>query len=117
MGGDYNVISRDHDPAWSQFLGFEFEFMDRLATLGLIDAHRIKSDTQEHTWVGRTGDGYRYDYFHVGGELANRIAHHEYLHETRGRLTDHSAATLTLKLEESRIHLLDPADENQDTLF
>ena len=43
-------------------------------------------------WVGRTGDGYRYDYFHVGRELADRIAGCGYLHETREqRLTDHAA--------------------------
>ena len=51
----------------------------------------------------RTGDGYRYDYFHVGRELAECIPGWAYLHETREqRLTDHAAVTLTLAVDSAK---------------
>lgn len=51
---------------------------------GLVDAYeRCSPDEQAYSWIGRTGDGYRYDYFHVGQDLAERIRVCAYLHETR----------------------------------
>lgn len=102
IGGDYNVISRRHIPQYPQFMPFELDFLDELERLGLVDAHEHSaSGTQVHTWVGRTADGYRYDYFHVGAGLAGRIRNLEHLHEVRGAgaLTDHSAVTLGLQLD------------------
>ena len=43
---------------------------------------------------------YRYDYFHVGRALTERITTCAYLHETRDqRLTDHAAVALRLQLD------------------
>ena len=82
------------------FLPFEFDLLDELERHGFVDAHaRSAPGVQAHSWIGRTGDGYRYDYFHVGRELAGSMAGCEYLHQTRlQRLTDHAAVTLELEV-------------------
>jgi exodeoxyribonuclease-3 len=118
MGGDYNVIARSHRPVYPGFLPLEFDLLEQLATYGLVDAHEhCSSGEQMYSWVGRTGDGYRYDYFHVGRELVPAIAGCAYLHETRERLTDHAAVTLTLStVAAGRIPVTDPAAEIS-TLF
>ena len=101
LGGDYNVISRTHQPLHAGFLPFEFGLLEQLEAHGLVDAHqRCAPNEQAYSWIGRTGDGYRYDYFHVGRALAARIQTCAYLHETRERkLTDHAAVTLSLAID------------------
>jgi exodeoxyribonuclease-3 len=101
IGGDYNVIARDHRPLHPGFLPFEFGLLEALEPHGFVDAYqRCEPGVQAHSWIGRTGDGYRYDYFHVGRELSGRIRGCTYLHETREqRLTDHAAVTLGLGVE------------------
>ena len=100
LGGDYNVITRDHQPPYPGFLPFEYQMLDALEGHGLIDAHQHCSPgVQAHSWIGRSGNGYRFDYFHVGAMLTGRIAACSYLHEPREhKLTDHAATTLTLDL-------------------
>ncbi|MFC7728258.1 hypothetical protein [Actinomadura keratinilytica] len=39
LGGDYNVIGRDHRPAHTGFLPFEYGMPDSLRASGLVDAH------------------------------------------------------------------------------
>jgi exodeoxyribonuclease-3 len=104
LGGDFNVISRAHRPIYRGFLDFEYDFLDQIDALGLADAHhRYAPGEQVHSWVGRTGDGYRYDYLHTGSSLAGRVTHSAYLHETRQlRLTDHAAVTLGLDIPAPR---------------
>jgi exodeoxyribonuclease-3 len=111
LGGDYNVITRDHQPPYRGFLPFEYEMLDRLEGHGLVDAHRRCSpDVQAHSWIGRSGNGYRFDYFHVGAALADRITACTYLHEPREhRLTDHAAASLTLDVPTVAALPADPA--------
>jgi exodeoxyribonuclease-3 len=101
IGGDYNVIARTHQPLHPGFLPFEFGLLEALERHGLVDAHeQCLPGGQVYSWIGRTGDGYRYDYFHVGRELAERIDGCAYLHETREqRLTDHAAVTLRLTVD------------------
>lgn len=120
IGGDYNVISRRHLPQYPQFMPFELDFLDELEQLGLVDAHEHSAPgIQEHTWVGRTADGYRYDYFHVGAELTGRIKNLAHLHEVRGHeaLTDHSAVTLGLQLDHFGHVQSIPLPEEPPTLF
>jgi exodeoxyribonuclease III len=65
LGGDYNTIHRTHRPLHPSFLPFEFGLLETLELHGLVDAHeRCSPGEQVYSWVGRTGDGYRYDYFH-----------------------------------------------------
>src|SRR6266511_4132043 len=74
IGGDYNVIARDHRPLHPGFLPFEFGLLEALERHGFGDAHQhCAPGAQAHSWIGRTGDGYRYDYFHVGSELGSQI--------------------------------------------
>jgi exodeoxyribonuclease-3 len=101
IGGDYNVIGRDHRPLHPGFLEFEFGLLEALERHGFVDAQQhCAPGVQAHSWIGRTGDGYRYDYFHVGRELGRRIKACGYLHDTREqRLTDHAAVRLGLDVE------------------
>jgi len=118
IGGDYNVIARNHRPLHPGFLPFEFGLLEALEQHGFVDTHeRCAPGTQAHSWIGRTGDGYRYDYFHVGSELGAQVKSCDYLHEPREqRLTDHAAVTLTLNLEAAKLSIGDLlADEA--TLF
>jgi hypothetical protein len=75
----------------------------RGAGAGYRDAFRLVAPgTLDYSWVGRTGDGYRYDHAHVSGPLAGRVQGCRYVHEPRtdeDRLTDHSALTVALDLE------------------
>ncbi|WP_163508367.1 hypothetical protein [Fodinicola acaciae] len=84
---------------------------------GFIDAYaRCSPGEQAYSWIGRTNDGYRYDYFHVGAALSDRIASCAYLHETREqRLTDHAAVTLTLDV--AAVERIDTGDPVADGLF
>ncbi len=120
IGGDYNVIGRTHRPIHRGFLPFEFGLLEALQACGFVDAYEHCSPgEQAYSWIGRTGDGYRYDYFHVGRELAGCITGCTYLHETRElRLTDHAAVALNLSVEALK-HIVtnEPADIGAMTLF
>jgi len=100
LGGDYNVIARTHQPPHRGFLPFEFGLLEALHAGGFLDAHQHHAPgEQPHSWIGRTGDGYRYDYFHLTAALADRITLSRYLHDPRDqRLTDHAALPLTLDI-------------------
>jgi exodeoxyribonuclease-3 len=120
LGGDYNVIARHHRPPHPGFLPFEFGLLEALDAHGLVDAHeRCSPGQQPYSWIGRTGDGYRYDYFHVGPELSERITSCAYLHETRElRLTDHAAVTLTMTVDRvTRLVTGDVTEDEAATLF
>jgi exodeoxyribonuclease III len=85
--------------------------LDRLEDHGFVDAHlRCSPGVQAHSWIGRSGNGYRFDYFHVCTNLADRIATCSYLHESREQgLTDHAAASLTLDQPAVPCLPIDPA--------
>jgi exodeoxyribonuclease-3 len=86
---------------------------------GLVDAHQhCAPGTQPHSWIGRTGEGYQYDYFRVARELSDRIEACAYLHETREQqLTDHAAVTLALRAEADRLNTSDPTESEEIALF
>lgn len=112
LGGDYNVIGRTHRPLHPGFLPFEFGLLEGLSERGLIDAYDcVAPGEQAYSWIGRTGDGYRYDYLHVGPGLANLIGTCSYMHETRQLgLTDHAAMTLTLHADATLLETGNPAE-------
>lgn len=112
LGGDYNMISRNHRPLHPGFLPFEFELLETLQKHGFIDTyHRHAPGDQAYSWIGRTGDGYRYDYLHAGPALADRILSCEYLHQTREqRLTDHAVVTAVLRADARHLNTTDPAE-------
>jgi len=104
VGGDYNVITRDHQPRYPVFLPFEYDFLDGLAQLGLTDAHQhLHPAVQAHSWYGRAGNGYRFDYFHTGAGLTAQVTACDYIQEPRERgLSDHAAVALTLRIAQGR---------------
>ncbi len=98
--GDYNVVARHHSPQFPGFFPYEYAFHEQLEDLGLKAAHELgKPGPQPHSWIGRTGNGYLYDYVHVGKALQASVERCSYLHGPRERrLTDHAAVTVRLRL-------------------
>jgi exodeoxyribonuclease-3 len=97
--GDLNILEPGHQPRYKFFAPFEYDFYRQLADAhGLADAFRaLHPDALEHSWVGRTGDGYRYDHAHCSTDLVDALLACYYLHQPRvDRLTDHSALTVRL---------------------
>ena len=94
------------------FLPFEFGLLEGLRERGLADAYEhVAPGEQAYSWIGRTGDGYRYDYLHVGPGLADFIGACSYLHETRQlRLTDHAAMRLALHAAATPLETSNPID-------
>ena len=110
--GDLNILEPDHQPHYPFFRPFEYAFYRRLADLGLVDAFRHLHPVEvEHSWVGRTGDGYRYDHAFVSKGLLDALDGCTYLHQPRHlRLSDHSALTLRLRVSgPARLVVSDPA--------
>ncbi|MFD5554307.1 endonuclease/exonuclease/phosphatase [Streptomyces sp. NPDC127068] len=98
--GDFNILEPHHKPGYRFFQPFEYEFYDWFARAGYVDAFRsLHPDAAEYSWVGRTGDGYRYEHAHVSTSLASHLRGCAYVHEPRTmpqRLTDHSALSVQL---------------------
>ncbi len=98
--GDFNILDRNHVPHYASFLAWEYNFYDFFHNEGFFGAFaHCYPKKQEYSWVGRTNDGYRYDYIFVSTDLIMNINDCQYLHETRtGSLTDHSAVMLKMKV-------------------
>ena len=96
--GDLNIIGRDHEPRYSMFRTWEYDALSQLTALGLVDAFaEMHPGAQAHSWIGRTGNGYRFDYVFVTRDLMGSVRGCEYLQEPRERgLSDHAALLLTL---------------------
>ena len=96
--GDLNIVGRDHEPRYSAFRSWEYDALGRLAGLGLVDVFaEMHPGVQVHSWIGRTGNGYRYDYAFASQDLMGSVRRCDYLHEPRERgLSDHAALLLTL---------------------
>lgn len=98
--GDLNVVGRSHEPRYSVFRAWEYEALEAVASHGLVDAFtELHPGVQAHSWIGRTGNGYRYDYAFVSRDLAESILQCEYRHDPRTRgLSDHAGLLLSLSL-------------------
>jgi len=99
--GDLNVLEPDHWPRYPFFAPFEYDFYRAMA-----EAHRLTDvfrylhpDQPEYSWVGRIGEGYRYDHAFCCQSLSGYITSCDYLHQPReDRLSDHSALTMRLAI-------------------
>lgn len=98
--GDYNTVSRRHLPRLPGFFPYEYALHEDLEALGLHPAHELRAEgSQPHSWIGRTGNGYLYDYVHVGRSLHSRVERCSYMHGPRERrLSDHAAVAVRLQL-------------------
>jgi exodeoxyribonuclease III len=100
--GDYNAVARDHVPALPGFFPYEYDFHERLRDLALAPAHELRpwGQRQPHSWFGRTGLGYLYDYAHLGSEVGGRLESCRYLRGPRDRrLSDHAALAVRIGLD------------------
>jgi exodeoxyribonuclease-3 len=101
VAGDLNILEPGHQPRYPFFAPFEYDFYQALAgTHGLTDAFRhLHPHDAEYSWVGRTGDGYRYDHAFCSRTLSGLITDCRYLHQPRqDKLSDHSALTIRFSL-------------------
>jgi exodeoxyribonuclease-3 len=111
--GDLNVLEPGHVPRYRFFQPFEYEFYNWFGMAGYEDAFRqLHPDVRAYSWVGKTGDGYRYDHAFVSGRLADGLRGCSYVHEPRtmtDRLTDHSALAVQLSVTATApLPVLDP---------
>jgi exodeoxyribonuclease-3 len=100
--GDLNILEPDHEPHYPFFAPFEYGFYRcLLEEFDMVDAFRHLNPTRaEHSWVGRTGDGYRYDHIFCSRSLIDVLRTCDYIAEPRlSRLSDHSALTVCLNLD------------------
>lgn len=100
--GDLNVLEPGHQPHYRFFAPFEYDFYRQLTEdCGLVDAFRaLHPDPVAHSWVGRSGDGYRYDHAHCTADLASKLLTCDYIHQPRlDRLSDHSALSARLAVD------------------
>lgn len=97
--GDFNVLEPKHIPHYPIFENWEYDFYSNLNKYQLKDAFRhLSPEIQEYSWVGRKGDGYRYDHFFVTSDLIPLVQKCYYYHEPREmKLSDHSALISTLR--------------------
>ncbi|GAB3232221.1 hypothetical protein GCM10027447_27830 [Glycomyces halotolerans] len=116
LGGDYNVLARDHQPRYQGFLDFEYAVLESLGDMRLADTAAL--DERDHSWIGRTGSGYRYDYVHAGAALIKAKERCRYLHETRElQLTDHAALEVTFNVDAKRLDVTSLEEPEAPTLF
>jgi exodeoxyribonuclease III len=102
--GDYNVVSRRHEPPLRGYFPFEYDMLDALDGLGLKAGHELRPGRRfPHSWVGRAGAGYLYDYVHLGPALHRRIEQCRYLDHPRvSRLTDHAGVTVSCRVNDNQ---------------
>jgi exodeoxyribonuclease-3 len=100
LAGDYNAVARRHEPQLPGFFPWEYGLHDELERIGLRPAHELRGrGDHPHSWIGRTGLGYLYDYVHLGTALQHGVKRCEYLHGPRQRrLSDHAALAVRLRL-------------------
>lgn len=99
--GDFNILEPTHYPHYSFFQDWEYKFYNDLTESGMTDAFRFLSpDSKEYSWVGRTGDGYRYDHIFISNNASKFVKKCFYDHNPREiRLSDHSGIVLELNIK------------------
>jgi len=96
--GDFNVLERNHIPHYSVFGEWEYRFYESFLQNGLIDAYRaVSPNTQDYSWFGREGDGYRFDHIFISQSLLRYLKECKYIHEPRlQKISDHSIMYMKL---------------------
>jgi exodeoxyribonuclease-3 len=98
VAGDLNVVEPGHQPHLPVFGAWEYAFYRSFADAGMTDAYRARHPgAWEHSWFGRSGNGYRIDHIFVTRQHATQVSACGYLQVPRQLgLTDHAAMILTL---------------------
>ncbi len=98
--GDLNVVEPGHVPHLPVFGDWEYSFYRSFLDAGMTDAYRAAHPhDSDHSWFGRSGNGYRIDHVFVTTQHQAQVTGCGYLHAPRRHgLTDHAAMTLTLTL-------------------
>lgn len=98
IAGDLNVVEPGHVPHLPVFGAWEYGFYESFASAGMTDAYRIaQPGGRQHSWFGRSGNGYRIDHIFVTSGHAGQVRACGYDDSPREQaLTDHAAMTLTL---------------------
>ncbi|MEV6424728.1 endonuclease/exonuclease/phosphatase family protein [Streptomyces sp. NPDC051662] len=100
VAGDLNIVEPGHQPPHKVFGRWEYAFYDSFASAGYTDAFRhLHPDAVEHSWFGRSGQGFRLDHAFTTTTHAPLIQACAYDQTPRTTsLTDHAAMTLTFSL-------------------
>jgi exonuclease III len=100
VAGDLNVVEPGHIPHLPVFGDWEYGFYRSFLDAGMTDAYRAAHPhDSDHSWFGRSGNGYRIDHMFVTAQHHAQVRGCDYLHAPRQQgLTDHAAMTLTLTL-------------------
>ena len=98
--GDFNVIPRNHIPREAVFQEWEYDFLSALESLGLHDTFTLRdAQRQDHSWFGRSGERYRFDYCYASDPISERVVDASFDHSPRlMRLSDHSALRIKFAL-------------------
>lgn len=116
--GDFNVVGRSHVPRYPSFRSWEYDSLEDIAACGFVDAFaELNPGVQVYSWVGKTGDGYRYDYGFVSRGLLPRLMDCEYIDAPRELgLSDHAGVLMTISAEGERLDVRVPAPETEAQL-
>ena len=100
--GDFNILEPDHVPHYPFFKEWEYAFYRNLMRYRMKDAFRhVNPSLREYSWIGRTGDGYRYDHCFISENIIHSVKKCFYFHKPREkRLSDHSAIIAELSFIE-----------------
>ncbi len=96
--GDLNLLEPNHIPHYSFFREWEYNFYKNVLDHDFLDAFRkLNPKKRDYSWIGKTGDGYRYDHCFVSKKLAKHLYKSFYLHTPRtSKLSDHAALIIEL---------------------
>src|ERR1041384_2965716 len=113
--GDLNVVPVSQRPVFLPQFPFEDEWYERLQSVaGFYDAAVGHYCGHESTWVAHTGEGYTYDHILPDESLRGRVVQFRYDHGPRisTSVTDHSAVTLTVRLDSVQyLHTNPPSEQ------
>ncbi|GIF01128.1 endonuclease/exonuclease/phosphatase family protein [Paractinoplanes rishiriensis] len=98
VAGDLNVVEPGHRPHHAVFGRWEYEFYRGFADAGFTDVYRLHHpERTEHSWIGRSGAGYRFDHMFCTTVQDLTVSGCRYVHHPRSLgLSDHSALSADL---------------------
>lgn len=100
ISGDFNIIPRSHIPKYNTFYQWEYDFYDSI-TKSYYDVHTlVQGKNLGHTWIGRTGNGYRYDYCFINKKAKIKVQSFNYDNSLRHmHLTDHKGIKIKFSIQ------------------